>query len=1168
VQSAMMKRSDSVNKRWSTQAPVGLSRGNSIASNRSGYGGSMNTPLGSTSPPRDTRPLSMGRESSPRSNSRPISSHSNTTVVANFKENERPGTSGTVSSRAESTMSEGFVKPPLPLNPSRSNRTPDANSPNSPEKDEALPVSPTKTMDSKRWSPTKSSWLESAINKPSDSPKPKPQPSPQPSWMTELNKSKQQKGPTEPVKTGSFKEVTTGGLLRSPPLGGPMKPLTIGGLPEAFSSGLATKNSTGSPTRSTAASTPADSQDKKDLMDETPTKAESLTKMVREQSQTPPTNTGKFDQQPPKTNPFASVLTPRHDRSSPTPELKPKPETPPKKDFRANLKPRQLPKEESANQEPEFKNALGKLKRTQTKNYVAPDELKGNILRGKAGLNTTGGPKKNERVDELKESILKQKEAMKTGGGTLRRQPTGEIISKEKTLPPVPEALAKRKNFTRSNSNLSDGATKEQTSFKSGAVREDEVSSSDGSPLSKIENKSKPAVGPKFSPKPSTPAFERRPFQAAPGPKDVKDSSKPSLESSTLGNFGTATTAQPTRTEPVVTAEPLRDTSKPAESVPPNAPATAPMKESTGGKLAGRLNPALASILSRGPPASSESSTSEPIAKRDDLTSQSSDQSPNSVSGKNLTHMTKGRAKGPKRRLPTAQASDPGSSSPSATPAVEETKKPEQLTTKSSEKLGTQSSISPKSSTPRPVAANKNEDSELADLYPPKPPTLRPLGGLTSRPNHADSQFADLYPPQNASLKKRSVFDSDSTSPGKMSPSLDKSRPAVSSKSPPLQRVVSPSSKPFPPPEPREVPGAALTALIQQKLEEDPEGNDPIFHSDPPFLSPPRSASGRSAPKYTPKQDPSSVAADDVQSKEVTTIGLGLRSVSINSRGKEPLDRNVSTPPTKTPKSPPIPKKSSGISLNSSPSDQFGVPPASRKSGTATTTKITHRIKPSITSPIPRTSDAQRVILDFFNETPNHKDKLDFETQGALSSKSDVLPTIKSIKRTTWEINGDGKRQNMPPGQEYILFEECMYLVVHNYITEENGVKSNDVTLWCGDGVSEAAIEDAQLFCRKVARENNTKLVVLKQGRETASFIHGIGGILVTRRKKASSLYMLCCRQHLGQIVFDEVDLSPNKLCSAFPYIISAKFGKLYLWKGKGAAADELGCARLIAMGA
>ncbi len=140
-----------------------------------------------------------------------------------------------------------------------------------------------------------------------------------------------------------------------------------------------------------------------------------------------------------------------------------------------------------------------------------------------------------------------------------------------------------------------------------------------------------------------------------------------------------------------------------------------------------------------------------------------------------------------------------------------------------------------------------------------------------------------------------------------------------------------------------------------------------------------------------------------------------------------------------------------------------------------------------------------------------------------------------------------------------------MYLCIHSFESLTGSV-ATEVYLWGGDGVSEAAMEDAQLFCRKEARENNARLELLRQGKEPAKFYQALGGIVITRRSRTSALYMLCGRRHLGHMAFDEVDLSPNSLYSRFPYLISAKFGKLYLWKGKGSGADEVGCARLIGM--
>jgi hypothetical protein len=140
-----------------------------------------------------------------------------------------------------------------------------------------------------------------------------------------------------------------------------------------------------------------------------------------------------------------------------------------------------------------------------------------------------------------------------------------------------------------------------------------------------------------------------------------------------------------------------------------------------------------------------------------------------------------------------------------------------------------------------------------------------------------------------------------------------------------------------------------------------------------------------------------------------------------------------------------------------------------------------------------------------------------------------------------------------------------MYLSVHAMQTSD-GSRTSEVYLWCGDEVPEAAIEDAQLFCRKIARDNGTKLSVVRQGKESSEFFQALGGIVIVRRNKTSALYMLCGRRYLGHVAFDEVDLSASSLCSGLPFLISAKFGKLFLWKGAGSDQEDIGCARLIGM--
>lgn len=126
-----------------------------------------------------------------------------------------------------------------------------------------------------------------------------------------------------------------------------------------------------------------------------------------------------------------------------------------------------------------------------------------------------------------------------------------------------------------------------------------------------------------------------------------------------------------------------------------------------------------------------------------------------------------------------------------------------------------------------------------------------------------------------------------------------------------------------------------------------------------------------------------------------------------------------------------------------------------------------------------------------------------------------------------------------------------------------------------GDEAPPSLEEEAQLYAKRVAKENNGKLIPLSQGSETSSFFQALGGIVITRKGAASVMklpsgsaarFMLCARQHLGQIAFDEMDLQPSNLCSAFSSLVFAASDKLYLWRGKGACAEELGCARLIGM--
>ena len=558
VQSAMLKRSDSVNKRWSAQVGPGLSRGNSIASNRSGYDGSKST-MGSIGPPQELRPKGISRETSPISDSRPGSGIHNILVT------QQPESSESLSvdvSKISTAANDGvaFSTPILSQDASTSMEVGGLGNREATER--SAPSSPTK-----KWSPSKSSWLENAIKKP-ESPKPKVAPPQQPNWMAGLNKAKQQHESVDHGRGGNFKEVSVGGFMRSPPPGGVGKSPSISGFPSPFSAGVVEKRK--------AQSHPEPLQTKPS-QDTTVAAKEPVTPPIIEPLRNGNSSQPEKDEGPSEdaTNISKSVLEkPSRPKkmlanSRDSPSAKSKPETPPKKNLTSSLKPSKVSSENIAKDEPEFKNVFGKLRRTQTQNYVAPDELKDNILRGKAGLAFTGRPKKTDRKDEFKDSILQKKEAMKGGLPSASTTTTNTLKAQNA---PVPEALARRAGLGRAKSSA-----------------------------------------------------------------ETTESSEVKLPQTKLSSHN-------------------------IKSAPQNKP--------TAGSS---FNTSLASILSRGPPTTSAESSAGisliPTAATEGTASDEMD--PGSSNAPRLSHMTKGRARGPKRRLPTtidqAGPTSPASGSASVT---------------------------------------------------------------------------------------------------------------------------------------------------------------------------------------------------------------------------------------------------------------------------------------------------------------------------------------------------------------------------------------------------------------------------------------------------------------------------------------------------------------------
>lgn len=1056
VQSAMMKRSDSVNKRWSAQAGPGLSRGNSVASNTSGYTSSR-YPIGGITPLSESRPSSISRDNSPALKSRPGSSHSNTTVTQGLDENDRPGTSASATSnKTETRFEDKFPKSAL-------------QDVKSPPIDESMnpPASP-----SKRWSPSKASWLENAINKP-DSPRLKSPAPQQPSWKADINRAKQQRGSVDLGTVSNYKEVSIGGLVRSPPPGAGYKVPTIGGLPSGFSAGVAAKPRAGSSDDVGRRSGSPESTKAKDV----PRTMSPLSAQFNEPSKSEVEPVGAIaivqKDEKPVPSPPANKNAPQKDLSPNSPiASKPKLETPPKKDFRTNLKSRPDSGEAKSKDEPEFKNVFGKLKRTQTQNYKAPDELKDNIMRGKSGLTQTGGPKKTQRKDEFKESILQKKQGMVALSASTRIT----SASSKNLDQSAPEAIAKRGGLTRSDSLASSGS--------------------------------------------------------AEGPKE-KELSKP---------------------EALAKLQHLRDKPK---HVPPERQSSPPLqaqKEApANGGLRGSFASSLAGILQRGPSPMAAKPGSVPTsehAHEKTAVSQASDEAVASA-GPQLTHATIARARGPKRRLPTTNTKVEAASESVAMekPQSERSIKDKTPTLIFNTSKPQSLSLSPSKSNPRPLSNITHNNNNNRKVSQPKSPR---------KPSTSIAQSQDMN--STSPISKSSIKESEA----KTSPVV-KQKPVTSPKDDKIRTVPLSStlkSQPETPSEPKNTqePRQNESSSTPAQRQQDPE--PPGIHGPLPSVKGAAALWGQS-PKPTQLGGPRSpVKLPTRKDEEDAQEEAGLRTrepadLGINDSVNGPSTTSGRPPPlsaAQSPKSPPLPgKKSASIVSRVIPA----TPTAAAQSNKSMSSQH---------------SQAANLFADIFDTVPSSKQSINFDTQAVINACSsiDSSQKIKTLRKQIFEIKDNGRSVPIPAQQEHILFEDSLYLCTHVFGTL-TGQRTSEAYLWCGDGVSSSAVNDAHVFAKKAAKDNNGKLVVLKQGKETANFFQALGGIVITRRgsnsrSDSSAPYVLCGRQHVGQIAFDEVDFHPQSLCKGFPYIISAGGGKLYLWKGSGSGADELGCARLIGM--
>lgn len=1127
VQSAMMKRSDSV-KRWSVASPPGLARADSIASNRT----SRIERSGMSSP-----------QATPRS--RPGSVIGDRPMTPTRLRNE-PEDSGGVEPKAGG---QAVADPAPDATSNASAATPPAREG---EKDTTPPVSPSKTMDPRRWSPTKSSWLETALNKP-DNPKPKPTPaqSNQPAWMVELNKAKAQRAnnpesASKPEPAAQKHEVKIGGLMRPTPTGVRRDSTASAASPY---SATAASSERGAPSN---LKSPVDNPASPSL-----------------------------------TSPDTPVEEPAGQSAAST-ESKSRPQTPTTQvDFRGNLKPRHPPpaggdaKKGNVN---ELASVFNNLRKTKTQNYVAPNELKGNILRGKAALSTTGGPKKSEIKDEFKDAILQRKEEFK------KAQEEGTGVTPASNTPvekPLPEGLVRRKTLTRtaaeggflppSNASvenpLHEGLARRKTLTRASAhSRQESVSS---------------GVTKAASPVPSI-----RDSQV------IDPTSTESAITSPTKSAQTPTTDAPT--QPVVPAE------EPAPS-----PAAAPKESAApprvgaraGNSLADRFNPGLAGLIGRGPPGAGGSKSPGPVAPSPPKETSSG------TGGPQLTHATKNRARGPRRKAPSSAA--PASAPKGAT-------------------------ASPQQAEPSPSPVK--EEEKPVDLSAMAPPATSPV---TEQPSHV--QRVDS--PKVSPVDRTPSVDSSAMSPsynrpfspysrrkendGNSSPGPDQTKPidsfamkeASAAATPTHESCGSVSSNSYAGGTPTRERGGSYSshtsmrgAIASQVAAGAAQRGSPLSHrtsgekeeskeepSSPKKLDMKRMSrflDEQASPAPEPMRDPvkaPSRPSSPVKAPEQPETEVKHRPVSRPlppPPQERPESKELPPPPfmakdlPKTPsqQSSPVRDKAAmfGGGAPASPtrepafggSERPGLRSRSR-SPTKTDrpdplvfTPNSARVPSPTRSPTRQTLETSQLITDFFGP---QRPKREYRADAAeiLMRRPPTAEAIKTLSAQRLQIFGDGKMVPVATHNDRVLFEREMYVCSHAF-SADSGRRTTEVYFWVGDEVPASDARGAEAVAAREARSIGGRFVVLLQGKETPAFMAALGGVVLTRRgssNKYDSLApnVLCGRRYLGCVAFDEVDFSPASLCSGFPYLITQQ-GRCFLWRGRGADGEEVDCARLVGM--
>ncbi|KAL8959759.1 MAG: hypothetical protein Q9183_005581, partial [Haloplaca sp. 2 TL-2023] len=524
----------------------------------------------------------------------------------------------------------------------------------------------------------------------------------------------------------------------------------------------------------------------------------------------------------------------------------------------------------------------------------------------------------------------------------------------------------------------------------------------------------------------------------------------------------------------------LKEKSQPASTPISTAPLVKPHNVLPSSKQPGNdFNSSLAGMLSRGPPPLASSASNSSIDNWGPSLPSSKEPTQSTSQGPQLTHMTKSRARGPKRRAPAASSAKDIPGSPTAPVPVESSSNNHLPKVRSLPNPNTgPTSHRREDSHMRPMAIISDNNRKPSQPQPPRKPSIAVK--QTGSPKALSPASPTINPHSSPMQAKTSTF----TASEPLSPPVDRIR-KPSATFPPTSTHTSASprgeshaekthSPAFSPPAAQEPKSFATVKGAAAKWSQ--------VEAPARKASPPRA---RSPIKLPTRKDEEAAMQDAVLvGKRTGPNGLGISTIRPEPKSPVHAPRSLPTPPMSSPKSPPLPAKK----------------PASIASRAVSSTAASEQLSETNGSTVPQTSEASRLFAELFDESPSTDVKVNIDTPAVLASRASNVETekIRTLRKQIWEVTPGGKLIPVSSDQSHILFEESLY-ICHHVFGSITGTRTTEVYLWCGDGVATSAVEDAQIFARKEAKDHGGKLIVLSQGKETARFFQALGGIVITR---------------------------------------------------------------------